>query len=132
MSNKAILCVDDEKMILDCLRMQLKHAFGNDYIYEFAQNVEKAMALINLFNDEGIILEVIISDWLMPGIKGDDFLIEIHRSNPDTLKIILSGQIDSYSIERIKKNGSLYKHISKPWTYEELIGTIKEGLSDKV
>jgi len=132
MSNKAILCIDDEKMILDCLRLQLKYAFGKDYIYEFAKNAEEAMGIINLFNDKGIILKVVISDWLMPGMKGDDFLIEIHKTNPCVLKIILSGQIDADSIERVKKDGGLYRHILKPWIYDDLINTIKKGLGEKV
>ena len=35
-----------------------------------------------------------ISDQLMPGMKGHELLIEIHRSSPNTFKILLTGQAD--------------------------------------
>ena len=36
MSKAAIICVDDEAIILDSLKRQLRKAFENQYIYEFA------------------------------------------------------------------------------------------------
>ena len=46
---------------------------------------------------------IIISDWLMPVIKGDEFLINVHKKYPKTLKILLSGQVDLESIEKTKR-----------------------------
>ena len=54
MSKPAILCVDDEKVVLQSLRTQLKEAFGDDYIYELAEDADEALEVINELCEEGI------------------------------------------------------------------------------
>ena len=46
MSKPVILCVDDERMVLDSLRTQLAAAFGDAYIYERAEDAEEALDVI--------------------------------------------------------------------------------------
>ena len=70
-----IVCVDDEKFILDSLKTQLKSAFGDLYNYEIAESAVDALELIEELSDEGHSIVVIVSDWLMPGMKGDELLI---------------------------------------------------------
>ena len=79
MSKPVILCVDDERMVLDSLRTQLAAEFGNAYTYEGAEDAEEAFELISELNDTEVSVIVIISDWLMPGMKGDELLIRIHK-----------------------------------------------------
>jgi DNA-binding NtrC family response regulator len=43
---------------------------------------------------------VIVSDWLMPGMKGDDFLVEAHKRVPTVVKIMLSGQAEQAAVDR--------------------------------
>ncbi len=128
MLKKAILCVDDEKMILDSLKTQFKEAFGNQYLYEMSENVDDAMEIIDEFNEEGIELLVIVSDWLMPGIKGDEFLIEVHKKYPDIVKIMLTGQADEAAVQNARDNASLHALITKPWSSEELTSVILSGM----
>jgi predicted signal transduction protein with EAL and GGDEF domain len=47
MSNSAILCVDDEIIILESLREQLQRHFGDRYLYEVAESVEEAWEVID-------------------------------------------------------------------------------------
>ncbi len=54
MPQAVILCVDDERVILDSLERQLEDAFGDDYLYEFAENGEDALELIDELNEEGL------------------------------------------------------------------------------
>jgi len=68
---KAILCVDDEILILLSLLRELKSFFGETFVYERATNANQAFKVIDELALEGIKLILIISDWLMPGIKGD-------------------------------------------------------------
>ena len=42
MSELAILCVDDEVVILESLKEQLKRCFGDRYVYEVAENPQEA------------------------------------------------------------------------------------------
>jgi len=86
MSKNVILCVDDEKIILDSLKTQLKEKFGNDFSYETAENANDAEEVLNELTTEGCNVLIIVSDWLMPGIKGDEFLINIHKKFPGIVK----------------------------------------------
>ena len=129
MPKPVILCVDDERMVLDSLRTQLAAEFGNTYTYEGAEDAEEAFELISELNDDEISVVVIISDWLMPGIKGDELLIRIHKKYPDVIKIMLTGQADEVAIDRANKQANLHRCLSKPWSEADLLETIKSGLS---
>jgi CheY-like chemotaxis protein len=129
MTKPVILCVDDEIVVLDSLKTQLKKAFNKDYIYEMAESADEALEIIDELDEEEIDILVIVSDWLMPGIKGDEFLIRVHQKFPQIVKVLLTGQADEEAIERAKTQANLHRCLFKPWTTEELIETIRSGLS---
>lgn len=126
---KAILCIDDEKIILDSLKSQLKSEFQNEYILEFAQSALEGFEIINQLKEDSIDMVIIISDWLMPQMKGDEFLIKVHQQFPKVVTVLLTGQADRDAVIRAKLEANLFRCIHKPWTKEELINTIKEGLN---
>lgn len=128
MIKPVILCVDDELVVLDSLKIQLKNAFHDAYFYETAEDANEALEIIDELEDDEIPLIVIISDWLMPGIKGDDFLVKVHEKHPRVVKIMLTGQADEAAIERAKQETNLYRVLDKPWKESELIETIQAGL----
>ena len=129
MSKPVILCVDDERMVLHSLRTQLSAAFGNDYLYEGAENAEEARELIQELHEEDVSILLIISDWLMPGIKGDELLVRVHKKFPKVIKILLTGQADEVAINRAKNEANLHCCLFKPWSETELLATIKSGLA---
>lgn len=128
MPKQAILCVDDERSILNSLRSQLKAALGDAYIYEVAETPEEALEVIEELADEGITITLIVSDWLMPGMKGDEFLIRVHQQFPEIIKVMLTGQADEVAIERAKAEANLHSCLFKPWSEDELVHTIKSSL----
>lgn len=128
MSKPAILCVDDEIVVLNSLKIQLKKEFGDVYAYEIAESADEALEIIEELKDEDTDILVIVSDWLMPGIKGDEFLITVHEKYPNIVKVMLTGQADESAIDRAKKNAELHACLHKPWDSKELITTIKSGL----
>jgi CheY-like chemotaxis protein len=125
----AILCVDDEVAILSSLRRQLKQAFEDAYIYESAESAEEALDVIEELPKENIGTIVIVSDWLMPGMKGDDFLIEVHNKYPNVIKVLLTGQANEEIIDRAIKKADLHRYIHKPWEDRDLIECIESGLA---
>jgi CheY-like chemotaxis protein len=127
-NKKLILCLDDEKIILDSLRMQLKNELPDDYIFEFSQDGEDGISIIDEYYEEGIGVVVIVSDWLMPGMRGDEFLVRVHQKYPSIVKVMLTGQADEKAIERAYKEADLFRLLRKPWEKEDLISTINEGL----
>jgi CheY-like chemotaxis protein len=128
MPQAVILCVDDEVVVLDSLKTQLKSAFQDRYLYEVAESADEALEVIDELNEDGTPVIVIVSDWLMPGLKGDEFLIQVHHKYPNVVKILLTGQADEAAIERAKQSANLHRCLSKPWTKDELIETIEAGL----
>jgi CheY-like chemotaxis protein len=126
---KAILCVDDEKIILKSLKGQLKSHFSTNYRLEFAESAKEGIELIEEFSKDGIEVLVIITDWLMPGMRGDEFLIRVHEKFPAIKKIMLTGQADPKAIQNAQSNANLHKLISKPWDELELVSTIQECIA---
>lgn len=129
MSKPVILCVDDEKVILDSLKTQLKEAFGDTYQYEMAEDAEDALELIDDLNEDEINIILIVSDWLMPGMKGDEFLIQVHQRFPRVVKVMLTGQADEDAIDAAKMKAGLHRCLYKPWSETDLIETIQSGLA---
>lgn len=130
MKQGILLCVDDEMMVLNALRDQLKKAYDHRHLIEIAESAEEGLEILDELADEGYIPLVIISDWLMPGMKGDEFLIKAHQRFPHVIKIMLSGQADEAAIQRSRDHANLHKFIGKPWNAERLIAAIDKGLGD--
>ncbi len=127
MNNRAIVCIDDCQIILTSIKSQLKSNFGNKYVYEFANSAEEGIEIIDELMQDGVSILVIVSDQLMPGMKGDEFLIKIHDKYPEIVKILLTGQADREAIERAVNQANLHKLISKPWHENELVNAISSG-----
>ena len=128
MSKLAILCVDDETIILNSLRRQLKQAFSDSYVYESAESADEAFEIIQELEEEGNDVIVIVSDWLMPGMKGDEFLTKVHQDHPKVVKILLTGQADADAISRAQEEANLHQYLAKPWKSDELVKCIRSGL----
>lgn len=128
MSKFAILCVDDEAIILNSVIRQLQEEFEEKYTYEAAESAEEALEVLAELEEEEINTIVIVSDWLMPGMKGDEFLVEVHKRFPNVVKILLTGQADDAAIQRANKDADLHRYIAKPWEKKDLIAAIISGL----
>ena len=47
MKKLAVLCVDDERIILDSLRIQIEKSLSNIYLFEYAESAEEALEVID-------------------------------------------------------------------------------------
>jgi CheY-like chemotaxis protein len=122
---KAILCVDDELIILYTLKEELDSYFGDEFVYETASNTDEAFEIINDLTENSIDLVLILSDWLMPFMKGDEFLIKVHEMHPHIKTIMITGQADDAAIEKARKIGGLVECVRKPWDSEQLFKLIR-------
>lgn len=127
-TNKVILCVDDETIILDAIQDQLLHVFGDKYLIETSESGSDALEFFNELKDDGFEIPVVIADYIMPGLKGDDLLAEIHKISPDTLNILLTGQANIEGVTNAVNRADLYRYIGKPWEQEDLALTIREAI----
>jgi len=78
--------------------------------------------------EHGYEVPVVISDYLMPTMRGDEFLIKIHEKNPNILKILLTGHANIEGITNAINNANLYRFIPKPWDRDDLILTVREAI----
>ncbi|MDQ2100767.1 MAG: response regulator [Tychonema bourrellyi B0820] len=129
MPKPAILCVDDEISVLESLEIELQRAFNGIYLCEFAESAAEALEIIDELCEDEVNILVIVSDWLMPGMKGDELLIKIHQRYPKIVTVMLTGQADQAAIERTKTQANLHAFLQKPWKNDELIEAIKSGLA---
>jgi CheY-like chemotaxis protein len=130
MKNTAFLCVDDEYIILMSLREQLNRNFGDRYRYEIAESADEAWEIMEEMYVDGVQILCIVSDWLMPGVRGDEFLIQVHERFPNIVTLMLTGHADEAAIERARQQANLYACVSKPWSEENLIAVMRSGLEN--
>ncbi len=115
-----IICVDDEESVVSTLKEQLAKYFGHTHEIEVATSGNEAWEIIQEIISEGGSVEVVITDQVMPGLKGDELLEKVNQISPDTIKILLTGQAGLQdTIDAINKGGLNY-FIEKPWNIEEL------------
>jgi len=67
-------------------------------LYEVAENADEAWEVIEELVEEECDILIVVSAWLMPGIKGDEFLIALHKKYPNIVKVMLTGQADQDAI----------------------------------
>lgn len=123
---KAILCVDDEMIILLSLIQELKSSFGSEFLYEKATDADQAFEVIEDLALEGVKLILIISDWLMPGIKGDEFLETVRSQHPEIKAIMITGQAEKAVVDRLLASGCVTDVIEKPWNPQRLVEAVKK------
>ncbi|MFN5627853.1 MAG: response regulator [Bacteroidota bacterium] len=125
MNELAIISVDDEKIILDSLKSQFEINFQNKFLFEFAESAEEALELIDELIEDGIKIILVISDYQMPGMKGDEFALILSKKLPTTKVILLTGQISQdLAIDFVNKN-IFVNIVSKPWSEKELVTLVK-------
>ena len=128
--NKAILSVEDDQEALNALRMQLERNFSDEYMLEFAQNVDEAIAVIDdlIANQVNVIL--LLSDWYMP-VKNADVLVDYIRSkNPNVRVIVLSGQLDVAKAGQMLEDNIIDRVMMKPWDEAALVSQIRTYLAE--
>lgn len=118
---RTVLFVDDEKSIRNSIeRMYLER---DDVRCLFAASGKEGLEIIE--REE---VWVVVSDYLMPGMRGIEFLSKTRGLRPDTVRIMMTAYADmSIAIDAINKSEA-YRFVTKPWINQELMTTIDEAL----
>jgi len=115
-----ILLVDDEASIRSALARAL-----HEPAYRILQADSPASALAILEREP---VDIIISDHLMPGMTGLEFLKLVRDRFPDTSRIMLTGHADMDTAVRAIQEGEIYRFLSKPCDRTELQVTVHLAL----
>ena len=128
MKKPVIICVDDEQTILDSLEIDLLKAFEDKYLIETAQSGEEALELLAELLAQNYEVPLIISDHIMPNMKGDELLRNVHAISPKSLTIMLTGQANLEAVTNAINYAKLYRYIAKPWQSDDLKLTATEAI----
>ena len=128
---KIILCIDDNIEVLKSLRFQLRQHLMRDIRIILAEGSEDALSTLDVLDLSRNDMLLIVSDWLMPNINGEDLikLIE-HRWGP-IMTIVLSGHITPEAKERLVSLQQVISVMSKPWDGEKLTRLIARSFVDQ-
>lgn len=128
MDQGIILCVDDDTTVLIALRTLLTHALEGLHLIEIAESGEEALEIVRDLESSGHRVSVVISDFIMPGMRGDELLIQLHQISPQTVTIMLTGQSDFEGVKRAINRANLYRFLEKPFNYDDIVLTVKSAL----
>jgi signal transduction histidine kinase len=128
MKKPVILCVDDDPILIEALKQQLRLPFGNEYQIEIAESGSEALDIIEELLEEGIEIPLVISDQMMPSMKGDELLKQIHLILPKTLKILMTGYADANVVGNTVNEVNLYHYIAKPWEPADFNLTVTKAI----
>jgi DNA-binding NtrC family response regulator len=125
---RAILVVDDEAILLLAIKRELRIKFGADYLYETALSAEEGLSVIGRLEKESVNVVLVISDWLMPGMRGDEFLKIVHEMHSEIKLVMLSGHADGPQMEKLAEEAGLFAFLNKPYKATQLFEIVTRAL----
>ncbi|MEG8946190.1 HD domain-containing phosphohydrolase [Rosettibacter firmus] len=115
-----ILLVDDDENALAGFRRSL----GMHFNIFTAQSADEGISLIEKQNN----FAVVISDYKMPNMDGNEFLKIVKNLTPDTVRIMLTGYAEiNIAIEAVNE-GNVFRFLTKPCNTDILIKSVKTAI----
>jgi PAS domain S-box-containing protein len=116
-NGETLLLVDDDPTVRE-VGVEILRRFG--YRVLAAEDGEEAL---ELYDREQGAIDLVVLDWIMPGIGGEGCMKAILERNPDEKIVIASG----YSLEEPTRDGRA-RSIRKPYDVGQMLGVIREML----
>ena len=115
MSNKRILIVDDEHLVLKSLEVNLKREGFEVFT---AVNVNQAMDLVGQYH-----FDVLLSDFHLGDLSGKDLAQKVKKIAPATRLIIFSGYEDEAFFSNMLAEG-VDLFLAKPFNLSDILDAI--------
>lgn len=128
-----ILVVEDEPEVLDAIVRDIS-SFESHFVIEMADTAEEARDIIQTILKDGDEIGLILCDHVLPGDNGVELLVEMQK-NPETepaRKVLITGQAGLQETVRAVNEADLQHYIAKPWEKDELVGIVKDQLTEYV
>lgn len=116
-----IVIVDDEEMVCMSLRTFLE--LETDYQVDTFNVPTEALARI-----EAEPVDVIVADFMMPGMDGVEFLTRSRTIRPHATRVLLTGYADVENAVRAINEAGLYHYLRKPWDNEHFKLVLRNGI----
>jgi response regulator RpfG family c-di-GMP phosphodiesterase len=88
-----------------------------------ARDAAEAVALVRQEN-----IALVVSDNIMPGMSGLDFLSSLKTMSPNTVKILMSAYADLSTVLAAINRSEVFRYVLKPWKDEEMFRAVRDGL----
>jgi CheY-like chemotaxis protein len=118
--SERVLFVDDEPNVLEGIQRALRKRVD-------LQTATSGADGLRLLQDAGP-FALVISDMRMAAMNGAQFLAQVRQQQPDTVRMILSGQADLQATIAAVNEGHIYRFLSKPCPADQLLLAIEDGL----
>jgi putative two-component system response regulator len=115
-----VLLVDDEPNVLATLARMLRQR----YEVSTAGGADEALEQL----DNAGPFAVVISDHNMPGATGVALLLEVARRAPDTVRLMLTGQLDLDVAVRAVNEGNVFRFLTKPCPSDQVVAAVAAGV----
>ena len=130
--NKAVICIDDDPMILQVLSFQLEKLIdSSDTLIELYTNPSKALIDIEEFVFDEIEIVFVIVDYQMPEMSGAKFIRSLKQSRPNLPCVMLSGQANPNQVRALEAEGYLAAFLTKPWEESQIHELINKLTKEK-
>ena len=116
-----ILCVDDERHILEAYQRSLRKEFH----IETALGGAEGLAAVESRGPYA----VVVSDMRMPGMDGVQFLAQLKERAPNTVRVMLTGNADQQTAMEAVNEGNIFRFLNKPCAPETLAKTLVAGIN---
>jgi DNA-binding NtrC family response regulator len=120
-ADNRILLVDDDEMVLTSLTALLE--LETEYRLHTARSGEQALALA----DEHT-FDLVITDYLMPGMNGIDLLARFKERQPWAPRVLLTGYADKENAIRAINEVGLFQYLEKPWDNASLLLVVRNAV----
>jgi response regulator RpfG family c-di-GMP phosphodiesterase len=126
-----VLIVDDDPMVANALRRELlrKPEVGTEGI-EIETFADAEAALARAAEPDGY-FDVAIVDYRMKGMSGVDFLDRLRRTQPEAIRILITGLIDMDGAIAAINAARIDHLVIKPWHEYDLKGRIALALHQR-
>jgi response regulator RpfG family c-di-GMP phosphodiesterase len=122
MTSETILLVDDEVNVLSSLSRTLYEEDYGEILN--ARNSLEALEIVKKTSG----LNLVISDFHMPGMDGIELLMQIRALSPYTTRILLTGVADLEMALNAVNKGNVFRFLLKPCPTDVFIGAVKDGI----
>jgi signal transduction histidine kinase len=117
-----VLVIDDEEVVRDSCARVLR---GDGHTVAGAEDGNKGLTLFGEFRPD-----LVLVDLKMPGKTGMEVLEELQRTDPDVIKIVITGHGSVSSAVDAMKRGA-YDFVPKPFSPDEISLTVARGLEKR-
>lgn len=118
--NARILCVDDDRSVLEGYQRTLRKQFT----IEIALGGEAGLQAIQSRGP----FAVVVADMQMPGMNGIEFLTRVQEIAPTSVRFMLTGNADQTTAVKAVNEGRVFQFLTKPCPADMFARALENGV----